>query len=280
MAKKLVLDAGHGGKDSGAVGNGLKEKDLTLRIVKGIRDELTKYEGVEVYLTREGDTYPTLTDRANFANKLKADYFCSVHINAGGGTGYETFRQEGVSSTKTVEYQKTLTNEIMNQVEKFGVKPHGTLLKDHNLAVLRQTDMPAVLTESLFIDTASDAKLLKDDNFIKAVIQGHVNGFVKVLGLTKKATAVKPVDKAPAQDNSRVNYRVIAGSYGDKKNAQEQCDKLSKKGFANFIAVYHDTKGIFYRVVAGSYADKANADEQIAKLKKAGFEAFADAFYK
>lgn len=270
MVKKLVLDAGHGGKDSGAVGNGLKEKDLTLRIVKGIRDELKNYDGVEVHLTREGDTYPSLTDRAKFANNLKADYFCSVHINAGGGTGYETFRQEGVESTKTVNYQKVVTEAIMARVKPFGVKPHGELLKEHNLSVLRNTSMSAILTESLFIDS-NDAKLLKNDAFIEAVILGHVDGFVEVLGLKRKATATKPV-QAPKGDV----HRVIAGSFGVKANAVAQQEKLLAKGFKNFIVEVESGSKTLYRVVSGSYSNLDNAKAQVKALKSAGFDSFVE----
>lgn len=272
MVKKLVLDAGHGGKDSGAIGFGVMEKDFTLRIVKAIRDELKNYDGVEVHLTREGDTYPTLDGRAKMANDLKADYFCSVHINAGGGTGYETFRQEGTKSAKTIEYQKELTNAIMAKVIPFGVKPHGELLKEHNLAVLRETDMPAVLTESLFIDNANDIKLLKNDAFIDAVIAGHVNGFVKVLGLTKKASA-KPAQPAPANGKT---YRVIAGSFGVRANAVAQQEKLIAKGFKNFIVEEEKGSKILFRVVSGSYGVRANADAQVTALKKAGFDSFVE----
>ena len=269
-----MLDAGHGGKDSGAIGFGVMEKDFTLRIVKAIRDELKNYDGVEVHLTREGDTYPTLDERAEMANKLKVDYFCSVHINAGGGTGYETFRQEGTKNQKTIDYQKAVTNEIMAKVIPFGVKPHGTLLKEHNLAVLRETNMPAILTESLFIDNANDIKLLKNDAFIDAVIAGHVNGFVKVLGLTKKASA-KPDQPAKAPANGKT-YRVIAGSFGVRSNAVAQQEKLIAKGFKNFIVEEEKGSKILFRVVSGSYGVRANADAQVTALKKAGFDSFVE----
>ena len=89
---KIFIDPGHGGTDPGAVGNGLQEKNLTLSIATQIRDMLvSEYENVEVRMSRTGDTTLSLTERTNMANSWGADYFLSVHINAGGGTGFESF---------------------------------------------------------------------------------------------------------------------------------------------------------------------------------------------
>ena len=79
----IVLDPGHGGKDSGAVGpTGLKEKDITLAIAKEIQKDLVRNMDVVVVLTRDSDKYLTLTERTDFANGLGADLFISLHINA------------------------------------------------------------------------------------------------------------------------------------------------------------------------------------------------------
>src|SRR5690625_2749786 len=88
---KVFIDAGHGGSDVGAVANGLREKDLTLKIAKKIRNRLNKYSGVSVKMSRTGDSYPSLSRRANMANSWGADLFVSVHINAGGGVVYEDY---------------------------------------------------------------------------------------------------------------------------------------------------------------------------------------------
>ncbi len=85
-----MLDPGHGGHDPGAVANGLKEKDLVLKIVKKTKAILEKVYGATVKLTRSTDVYIDLSQRARLANNWGADYFVSIHINAGGGTGFET----------------------------------------------------------------------------------------------------------------------------------------------------------------------------------------------
>src|SRR5690606_33324558 len=104
-AMNLMLDPGHGGHDPGAVAHGLREKDLTLDIAQRIRHMLeAEYEGVEVRLTRESDTDVSLSQRARMANQWGADFFLSIHVNAGGGTGWESYRFPSVPA-RTVTYQ-------------------------------------------------------------------------------------------------------------------------------------------------------------------------------
>jgi len=198
---KILIDPGHGGSDPGAVGYGLKEKDLTLKIAKKIQALLKGYKNVSVKLSRTGDTYPTLTQRAVDANKWGADFFLSIHINAGGGTGYEDYRYTQVSaSSDTGKIQSTIHDAIMKAIKPYGCSTRGK--KAANLAVLRQTNMPAVLTESLFIDRPADAKLLKDDAFLDEIAQGHVNGLVQAFKL-EKVEQEKPASntsKTPVAD--------------------------------------------------------------------------------
>src|SRR5690625_3055845 len=96
---KDFIDAGYGGSDVGAVANGLREKDLTLKIAKKIRNRLKKYSGVIVKMSRTGVTYPSLSKRAQMATSWGADLFVSVHINAGGGVGYEDYIHNTLSSS-------------------------------------------------------------------------------------------------------------------------------------------------------------------------------------
>ena len=84
---KLVLDPGHGGKDPGSAGNGLLEKNVNLDLCGRVAARLRDYEA-EVVLTRSGDVDVSLDARSDMANTLAADFFCSLHSNAGGGTGF------------------------------------------------------------------------------------------------------------------------------------------------------------------------------------------------
>src|SRR5690606_20726187 len=178
MAKKVFLDPGHGGSDPGAVGNGLREKDLTLAIAKATEKYLKNYEGVSIKLSRTGDTYPSLSARAKAANNWGADYFISIHINADGGTAFESYIFNGSVSSKTKEYQKKVHQTI---VAGTGWTDRG--MKRANFAVLRETKMPALLTENGFIDRKEDAAKLKDSKFIDLLGKLHAEGIAKALGL-------------------------------------------------------------------------------------------------
>jgi len=220
---KIVLDAGHGGRDPGAVGNGLREKDLTLTIVRHIGRLLSEYEGVEVHYTRTDDRFLELSERAKIANDWKADFFLSIHINAGGGTGFETYIYNGNVGQATIACQNVIHAEIMKAIGN--VRDRGK--KRANYAVLRQTNMPALLTENLFIDNASDATKLKSEQFLLQVAHGHVQGIVKAFGLQKKPPA-------PPKDDGKL-YRVQVGAFGDRKNAERLAEELKKKGYPAVI---------------------------------------------
>lgn len=184
---KIFIDAGHGGTDPGAVGNGLREKDLTLQIAKALKKYLEdNYENVEVMLSREDDRTLTLRQRTDMANAWGADYFISVHVNAGGGTGFETFIWNGNVSAATVSNQNVVHSEVIRQLQ---VRDRGK--KRANFFVIRETRMPAILPEFLFIDNAADARLLKDPVFINKCVAGLANGVVSIFGLKKKAKPIQ-----------------------------------------------------------------------------------------
>src|SRR5699024_10120128 len=98
---KIFLDPGHGGIDAGAVGNGLLEKNVTLKIAIDIRKYLAGYKNVSIKMSRTTDKTVTLTERTRMANNWGANYFLSIHINAGGGTGFESYIYRGLSITGT-----------------------------------------------------------------------------------------------------------------------------------------------------------------------------------
>ncbi|WP_100401228.1 N-acetylmuramoyl-L-alanine amidase family protein [Bacillus sp. FJAT-44742] len=182
---KLYIDPGHGGSDTGAVGNGLQEKDLTLDIALRIRDLLVRdYQDVEVRMSRTTDVDRGLSQRTDEANAWGADYFLSIHVNAFNGSahGYEDYIHSSLSdSSRTAQYRDTMHEEIMKVNNLFN---RGK--KKANFHVLRETRMSALLTENGFIDNASDAEKLRDPNWRQSVAQGHVNGLARAFNLTRK----------------------------------------------------------------------------------------------
>ncbi|WNS76953.1 N-acetylmuramoyl-L-alanine amidase [Bacillus sp. DTU_2020_1000418_1_SI_GHA_SEK_038] len=177
---KIFIDPGHGGADPGAVGNGLFEKNLTLKISKYIRTMLTAYENIQVKLSRESDQTVSLNQRTNMANAWGAEFLLSVHINSGGGTGFEDYIHPR-NRQSSPSYQGVIHEEIVKQID---LKDRGK--KQENFHMLRESNMPAMLTENGFIDNPNDASKLSQSSYIERIARGHVNGLVRALKLKKK----------------------------------------------------------------------------------------------
>ena len=193
MTKKVMIDPGHGGHDPGAAANGLKEKDLVLKIAKKTKTILERVYGATVKLTRSTDVYIDLSQRARLANNWGADYFASIHINAAGGTGFESFRFVKLSASSGTGKQQKIVHDAIYRKIKGKAGDRGTKSKD--LAVLRETNMPAILTENLFIDREKDAALLKQESFLDALAEGHAEGIATAVGLKKVSSSTKTKPK-------------------------------------------------------------------------------------
>lgn len=260
---KIFLDPGHGGSDAGAVANGLQEKHLTLQIAKNIESILkNEYENVTIRMSRTGDQTVSLSARTNAANSWGADFYLSVHINAGGGTGFESFVYP-YAPNRTRNEHEDIHTEIMKQVD---FRDRG--MKEANFHVLRETNMSAVLTESGFIDTVADANKLKDPNYIQRVARGHVNGLAKALGLKKKTVSQPAPQPNPGRGNSL--YKVQLGAFKDRGNAEDLVNRAKKAGFDVFIAKENN----LYKVQIGAYSVKENALALADKAKNAGFTVY------
>lgn len=178
---KIFIDPGHGGGDSGAIGNGLKEKDVVLKIAKKLRDILKNEYGANVKMSRTTDKFLSLRERTNMANAWGADYFVSIHTNAGGGKGYEDFIYNGVSNNSTAgKYREKIHQEVAKRIN---MNNRGK--KKANFHVLRESKMPAILTENGFIDNKHDTDLMKKKTWINDVARGHAIGIAKAFGLKK-----------------------------------------------------------------------------------------------
>jgi N-acetylmuramoyl-L-alanine amidase len=198
----ICLDPGHGGKDPGAIGFGLHEADVCLKLAKMVSEELGKYEGVAVTLTRWDDRYISLSERAAYANQKGADYFISLHNNAGPASahGFESYVYEQ-PSTASEAYQNVLHETVAAYMAKYGVRDRGK--KRANYAVVRETKMPAILLENLFITNERENKLLRDDAFLRGLAAAIAAGIAKMFGLKKKATP------QPVQPQTKPMHRVI-----------------------------------------------------------------------
>ncbi len=176
----IVLDPGHGGSDPGAVRYGLQEKDLNLDIAGRTREALRPY-AVDVYMTRDTDIDLELAPRADLANRLGADYFLSIHINAGGGTGFESYVHINASAG-SLALRDVIHRKVGGFYSTSGFRDRGQ--KSADFAVLRLTRMPSLLLENLFIDMAGDAIKLADPVFRQQIARAIAEGLIMAFRLT------------------------------------------------------------------------------------------------
>lgn len=205
---KIWIDAGHGGKDSGASGNGLVEKNWVLTVAKQLQTELVK-AGFEVGMTRTNDTFYELSDRAKKANSFKADLFISLHFNAGGGKGYEDYIYTSVPAA-TVEILKIIHKNIIAKVTKHGMNDRG--MKKANFAVLRETAMDAILLEAGFCDS-NDALILEKKAYQTDYCLGIVAAVQEIFGaMVTKYRAGKYLTSDDAISGTNIKGYLEAGT--------------------------------------------------------------------
>ncbi|WP_110928480.1 N-acetylmuramoyl-L-alanine amidase [Bacillus massiliglaciei] len=171
QGKTVILDAGHGGRDSGAVGVYNKEKDLTLRTAKKLESKL-KASGVKVIMTRSGDTYPNLSERVAVSKKYKADVFISIHNNsstAKSAKGIDTFYWN------TYADERELAGLIQkNVIRETGLTNRG--IKPGNFHVIRQNEIPAILVELGYISNPIEERTIASNTFQNKAATGIYNG--------------------------------------------------------------------------------------------------------
>ncbi len=171
----VVLDAGHGGANPGAVYNGRQEKDDVLALTLAI-GAILEENGVDVYYTRTADIYESPYQKATEANTAGADYFVSIHRNSSPYpnqyTGVETLVYNRYSEAARLAYN------INAQLEQVGFANQG-VNERQNLVVLNSTQMPAVLVEVGFINTDAD-NLLFDEQF-EAIARAIADGILQTV---------------------------------------------------------------------------------------------------
>lgn len=166
----VVLDAGHGGANPGAVYNGRQEKDDALNLTLAV-GEILERNGVDVYYTRTTDIYESPAQKAQEGNAAGADYFVSIHRNSSPYpnqyTGIETLVYNRYSEAARLAYN------INARLEQVGFENQG-VNERQNLVVLNRTQMPAVLVEVGFINTEADNALFdsKFDEIAQAIADG------------------------------------------------------------------------------------------------------------
>ncbi|WP_228307278.1 N-acetylmuramoyl-L-alanine amidase [Priestia sp. J2] len=273
MVKKIYLDEGHGeSKDSGAVNakEGLMEAKLNLQLSNYVIACLkANYTGFEINRTRSDRTFASLGARAAKANKWGADVFVSIHVNAGGGTGFESFIYNKTTSSKTKQLQTCINDKAMAKAKKYGLGAHGNQpYKSGNLSVLRNTNMPACLTEICYIDS-KDCELLKNNAFLKDMAEAYAEGVADFLNLEKKCDISKPEPKketapkvsaptkVPAKSNDKaigtVKVKVNDLYYYDKADWNAKAGKAQKGDVFTVVDKIKVNTAYMYKLISGTY---------------------------
>jgi N-acetylmuramoyl-L-alanine amidase len=189
---KVLIDPGHGGKDPGATGNGLQEKDITLAISKKVA-EILKGKGIAIELTRDSDIYLDLPERIK-----PCDVSISIHVNAGGGQGLETWVAMFNKSQESKRLGELIHKKILQQV-KFadrGIKTKKSEKGNYDyLYMIRKPLGIPVLIEVGFIDNTTDAEILKHEENINKIAGAIANGILEYFGIKKEGTNMGSVFK-------------------------------------------------------------------------------------
>lgn len=247
MATRVMIDAGHGGWDNGAMYNGRKEKDDNLDLALAV-GELLREKGFDVLYTRTDDIYQSPNEKARIANRENVDYFISLHRNASPNSNQ-------YSGVQTLLYndgdiKQVMADNINSRLEEVGFKNLGRSIRK-DLAVLRLTNMPAILVETGFINTDADNQL-----------------FDQKFGEVANAIATGIAESIGGGQMQPYSYRIQVGLFRNYANAERLAEELRAKGYT--VAI--EKMGEYYAVLVGQFADLTKAEQIEHVLQQDGYE--------
>lgn len=251
MPYSVMLDAGHGGANPGAVYDGRQEKDDALSLVLAI-GPILENNGIQVLYTRTTDVYQTPLEKAQIANDANVDFFISIHRNSFPEDNVVSGVESLVYDLSGVKYE--MAQNINEQLETIGFVDLGVKARP-NLIVLRRTKMPAVLVEVGFINSNTDNQLF-DANF-DAIARAIADGIIETL-------AILPSEP----DTLETRYSVQTGAFRNQMYARNLQNELMEM---DFPARIEQTDG-FYRVLIGDFRTLDEASRLEQRLKRAGYQ--------
>lgn len=224
---KVFLSAGHGGSDPGAVGFGMKEKDINLNIMLACLDELVKH-GVTVVCSRTKDENDPVGNEVKEANASGADVAVSFHTNAGGGNGSESYYW-----TNDLKGQK-LATLCEKHSKSIGQNSRGIKSGNH-LYFIKNTNMTAVLCECAFIDNDTDNDIIDTTAEQRAFGVAYAKAILEYLGINYNNSNNKSIDEIAKEvmqgkwgNNPERKNRLVAAGY-DYDVIQKRVNELCKK---------------------------------------------------
>ncbi|OBQ36056.1 MAG: N-acetylmuramoyl-L-alanine amidase [Anabaena sp. MDT14b] len=172
----VIIDPGHGGKDSGAIGiGGVLEKDVILPISKRITEVLER-NGIQVIMTRDSDYFVTLPGRVTMAERANADVFVSIHANSAGANRPE------VSGLETYHYDSGLRlAQIVHSKILQSLNVRDRKVRKARFYVLRKTSMPSILVETGFLTGRDDAAKLRTSAYQNQMADAIAQGILQYL---------------------------------------------------------------------------------------------------
>lgn len=277
MATKIVLDPGHGGANPGAVYDGRRESDDTLRLAMAVGDIL-KQRGIDVVYTRTSDISQTVGEKADIANREGADLFVSFHRNAAQYPGQYTGVQTLIYDDSGIK--KEMGENINANLEKLGFRNAGISIRP-NLVVLNRTQMPALLLEVGFIDSDVDNRLF--DTKFNEMAMAIADGITDTLGIQSSDMEMPGGNPGGCMEGmcpdgsdmengeeSPVLYRVQVGAFRERSNAENLLNTLKMQDFPAWL-LYEDG---YFKVQVGAYAILRNAIHMERQLRKQGYATF------
>lgn len=222
---KIGIDKGHSKSGAGTGASGLLVEVVENRKIGDRLIAMLKEKGhtvVDCSVDSATSTDAQLSGIVKKANAQSLDLFVSIHLNAGGGHGTETYIYNGNYSFKESNRAKAKAiNDAV--VSSCGFRNRG--VKEANLYVIRETVAPAVLVEVCFVDSAEDKGKLNTEAVAKALFKG----------ITGTEYISPTTSTNPSTGASDVKYRVVCGTYADKNNAIKQQERLKQAGFDSFL---------------------------------------------
>lgn len=230
---KIALSAGHGLNTAGKRclksldPNETREWWLNDRVCDYVERYLRDYEGYSLLRMDDSDDGKDdveLATRTNAANAWGADFYLSVHHNAGinGGSGGGICAFSYYGSTKGAEWRDAIYNALIAHTGLKGNRAQPKL--EAGFYVIKHTKAPAVLLELGFMDSATDVPIILSDSYAQKCAKAIVETIVKRAGLTKKA-----------KTETGAIYRVQLGAFSNKANAEKLSAELKAKGYDTYI---------------------------------------------
>lgn len=260
----VVIDAGHGGTNPGAVYKGRQEKDDVLRLALEV-GQILEDNGVNVIYTRTEDITQTPMEKVRIANQSGADFFISLHRNS----SPQPNQYSGVESLvyRDAGRPAEMAENINRELELVGFKNLG-VQERRGLIVLRRTRMPAVLVEVGFINSDVDNALF-DEKF-NEIAQAIANGIMQTLGVRAREDMEMEETEPDQMEEEETIYRVQTGAFRRPENAEAMHFRLQQQGFPSFIA---EDDGL-YRVQVGAFHRLENAIRMEAILRRYGYPTY------